>query len=257
MGKIDQSWRSICSLALVSLAGCLPQPEREPEPKPPPIVLTAQEQECRQSERKMLAKFGGLGAELVISYGNKEELKGVQLFAPCQTKPFASPGDMQMGFKNGEPITGGAYRAFPGAIPERVRVVWYSEYGWDKVYVDTQVGTIKGEETIEVGSRIPQELIDELKRDPKGGINIKFRSSDQGMMFGWDLERRPGYELKERGRDGSLLYIPPFRQMSGGDFKEARKNYYTPEGKFLKGGAVWEKGWYIDKKTGKKIEVDY
>jgi hypothetical protein len=236
------------------LTGCLPQPEREPEDKPLPIILTSQEQGCKQSERKMRAKFGDLSAELIIDAANKEELLGVEFFGPCKTDPFANDGSMKMGYKNGVPNMTGSQRALPGAIPERVRVVWYSEY---KMVGDKQVGTIKGEETIEVGSRIPQELIDELKRDPKGGINIKFRSSDQGMMFGWDLERRPGYELKKRDSTGELLYIPPFRQMSGGDFKEARKNYYTLEGKFLKGGAVWEKGWYIDKKTGKKIEVDY
>lgn len=82
--------------------------------------------------------------------------------------------------------------------------------------------------------RIPQEVIDDLHRNG-GGLRLKFRLKEDGVLFGWDIER-----------DTNQRY-----HMVGGDFKEWRR-YFRSDVK----GPVVEMGWYIDD-DGNKIEIDY
>jgi hypothetical protein len=104
-----------------------------------------------------------------------------------------------------------------------------------------------GDEMLEVGSRIPQKLIDDLKRDRRGSLRLKFRMSQQGTLFGWDIQRRPGFDPKKRDQYGEAVYVGPVHSFAGGDFREAE----------IFNGKPVRKGWYIDKRTGKKIETDY
>lgn len=168
------------------------------------------------------------------------------------------------------------------AIAETTGIIhygpWGSQYG----------GAIAGDYTVEVGSRIPQELIDDLRRDPRGALRLKFRLQPDGVLFGWDIERRPGMHTaaaRQARAQGKDLYYPPAHSHSGGDFKEARPAYYAWDGHGFKelprtlpdplseadqallqqhelilrdaSRRLWEKGWYIDKRTGQKIETDY
>ncbi|WP_225433121.1 hypothetical protein [Thauera sedimentorum] len=186
-------------------------------------------------------------------------------------------------------------------VPERVRIVWRDSSEFVPDGRALYAGNIIGDELLEVGSRIPQDLIDELKRDPRGSLRLKFRMSEQGTLFGWDIERRPGLhsdEARKARAQGKDLYYPPAHSHTGGDFKEARPAYYVWDGHGFtelpralptplsvadqalldqydltlvgKEGwirtvpptpsnyrRVWEKGWYIDRRTGLKIETDY
>ena len=112
--------------------------------------------------------------------------------------------------------------------------------------ISIRAGNIIGDETIEVGTRIPQALIDDLKREP-GSLRLKFRMSEQGTLLGWDIERRPGFDPKKRDEYGEAVYVAPVHSFAGGDFREA---------KILDGKPV-RKGWYIDKRTGQTIETDF
>ncbi len=148
-------------------------------------------------------------------------------------------------------------------------------------------GTIVGDYTIEVASRIPDAVIESLRKNPKGDLRIKFRLHPEGVYLGWEIERRPDYDpIKARTPEGSSIYYPPGYELVGGDFKEARPAYYlwTPEGGFKelpvrspfspegkqyldtglffvagrdsRAGMLWEKGWHIDK-DGRKVLTDY
>ena len=132
-------------------------------------------------------------------------------------------------------------------VPERVRIVWRDSSKFVPDGRALYAGNIIGDELIEVGSRIPQELIDDLKRDPRGNLRLKFRMSDQGTLFGWDIERRPGFDPKKRDQFGEAVYVGPVFSFAGGDFREAE----------IFNGKPVRKGWYIDRRTGQKIETDY
>ena len=92
-------------------------------------------------------------------------------------------------------------------------------------------GTIVGDYTIEVASRIPDEVLDSIRKEG-GVLRLKFRLKDDGVLLGWDIER-PG-----RG-------IPRY-SMAGGDFREA----------YIFNGKAVDAGWYVNK-NGQKIETDF
>ena len=92
-------------------------------------------------------------------------------------------------------------------------------------------GTIVGDYTIEVASRIPDDVLDSIRKEG-GALRLKFRLKDDGVLLGWDIERPGG---------GISRY-----SMAGGDFREA----------YIFNGKVVDPGWYIDK-NGQKIETDF
>jgi hypothetical protein len=79
---------------------------------------------------------------------------------------------------------------------------WASDYGDEVV----------GDYTIAVASRIPDSVVQALRRDPKGDLRLKFRLKADGVLFGWDIERRPGWKP---GRS-----VPPVYEEVGGDFSD-------------------------------------
>lgn len=132
-------------------------------------------------------------------------------------------------------------------VPKSVRVKWRVGVTDNTTGGDPWLGgTVIGDYTIDVAQRIPQELIDDLRRDPKGNLRIKFRLADDGVLFGWDIERRPGYDPKNGVTSVAAVY-----SFTGGDFQEARL-LYDSSGKVSRG-----KGWYIHPKTGQRIETDF
>ncbi|RYH19932.1 MAG: hypothetical protein EON54_26840 [Alcaligenaceae bacterium] len=133
-------------------------------------------------------------------------------------------------------------------MPEQVRAIWRKSaiatgYKNEHYYPDE----IVGDEILEVGSRIPQDLVDDLRRDRRGSLRLKFRMSEEGTMFGWDIERRPGYDPKILDSYRLPAYVAPVHSFAGGDFREAQ----------IYNGKPVRLGWYIDRQTGKKIETDY
>jgi len=100
---------------------------------------------------------------------------------------------------------------------------------------------------VPVAERIPDDLLDDLRRVPKGGLRIKLRFHHDGVLLGWDIERRPGFDPRKRDKFGEAVYVAPVHSFAGGDFREARIFNGKPE----------RMGWYIDPKTGRKIETDF
>jgi hypothetical protein len=76
---------------------------------------------------------------------------------------------------------------------------------------------------------IPDDLLDAMRRGV-GGFRLKIRIHKDGPLIGWDLSR--GFNLQ---------------YFAGGDFREAD----------IENGKVLRKGWYIQPKTGQKIDTDF
>lgn len=108
-------------------------------------------------------------------------------------------------------------------------------------------GDLIGQWTVPVADRIPDELLNDLRRDPKGSLRIKIRLHREGVLLGWDIERRPGYDPKKRNAYGNPIFVSAVHSFAGGDFREAE---------IINGQAV-RKGWYIHPKTGQRIETDF
>ena len=66
-------------------------------------------------------------------------------------------------------------------------------------------GEVRGDYTLPIASRIPEEVLQEIRKNG-GGLRLKFRLKPDGVMFGWDIERFAG----------GL----PRHSMPGGDFLE-------------------------------------
>lgn len=96
-------------------------------------------------------------------------------------------------------------------------------------------GTILGNYTVPIASRIPESLLEDRRRNG-GGFRLKIRIHPDGPLIGWDLERGVG-----TGPDGSKFHH------AGGDFQEA----------YIYNGKVLRRGWYIHPKTGQRFETDY
>lgn len=192
-----------------------------------------------ESRERMLKRFGRPGFELVVDALAGQEFFGVEFFPEDARYEFY--GSASQSLRNQSKM----FLSQP--VPERARILWRDS---DKYVPDGRAvysGKIIGDETIEVGSRIPQELIDDLKRDPRGNLRLKFRMSHQGTLFGWDIQRRPGFDPEKRDKRGRMIHYPPAHSFAGGDFREAK----------ILNGQVVRKGWYTDRRTGQRIETDY
>lgn len=223
----------LTSAAYVLLNGCRSTPP--PAPKP----TTPEQARHLESRERMLKRFGRPGFELVVDAMDGQEFLGVEFF-PEDAKYSIYRSSAQL-------LRNRSKMVLSQPVPERVRVVWRDSSKFVPDGRALYAGNIIGDEIIEVGSRIPQALIDDLKRDPRGNLRLKFRMSEQGTLVGWDIERRPGFDPKKRDEYGEAVYVAPAHSFAGGDFREA---------KILDGKPV-RKGWYLDKRTGRKIETDY
>lgn len=227
--------RAFLALGAALLAAC-----RTPAPEPRRPVSAA-EAHYLESRERMLARFGRAGFELVVDALADQEFLGVEFFPEDAKHSFYRAG--------GQSLRSRAKMQLSQPVPERARIIWRDSS--DRRFIEgigsRYAGNIIGDETIEVGARIPQALIDDLKRDPRGNLRIKFRMSRQGTLLGWDIERRPGFDPHKRDRYGQVAYVGPVHSFDGGDFREAE----------IHNGQTVRKGWYIDKRTGRTIETDY
>lgn len=227
--------RTLLMLSTALLAGCRTRP-----PTPPKLV-TPKQARYLESRERMLQRFGYPGFELVVDAIEGQEFLGVEFYPENAEYPFFR--------KAGQRLTTQTKMVLAHPVPERARIIWRDSH--ERRFIrdvgSRYTGNIIGDELIEVGTRIPQELIDDLKRDPRGILRLKFRMRNQGTLFGWDIERRPGFDPKKRDQWGEAVYVAPVHSFAGGDFREAH---------IFNGKAV-RKGWYIDRRTGEKIETDY
>lgn len=101
--------------------------------------------------------------------------------------------------------------------------------------------------TVPVAERIPDDLLDNLRQEPRGELRLKLRLHQDGVLLGWDIERRPGFDPRRRDQFGVQVYVPPVHSFAGGDFREAQ----------IVSGIAVRNGWYVDPRTGQKIETDF
>jgi hypothetical protein len=139
------------------------------------------------------------------------------------------------------PPTGNAILSYGAqfGVPKTLRVEWRDRYltAFDPpeppppghVEGAFRGGTILGNYTVPVAARIPDDLLDAMRKGV-GGFRLKIRIHQDGPLIGWDLSR--GFNLQ---------------YFAGGDFREAD----------IENGKVLRKGWYIHPKTGQKIETDF
>ncbi len=230
------SRRTFLIFGAAFLTGC-----RTPPPAPPKPISPEQARYL-ESRQRMLERFGRPGFELVVDAMAGQEFLAVEFYPENAKYSFYRAG--------GQSLTSRANLSLSQFVPERVRIIWRDSDTYvlnpDRV-TSRRAGNIIGDETIEVGTRVPQELIDDLKRDPRGSLRLKFRMSDQGTLFGWDIERRPGFDPKKRDQWGEAVYVGPVHSFAGGDFREAK----------IFNGKPVRKGWYIDRRAGKTVETDF
>ncbi len=231
--------RFLIRLAVAALGTHLMAACRGTQPAAPPAPLTESQARYLESRQRMLQRFGRPGFELVVDALAGQEFLGVEFFPEYAKHSFYRAG--------GQTLRSQAKMILSQPVPERARILWRDS---DKFAPDGRTvyaGNILGDETIEVGSRIPQELIDDLERDPRGNLRLKFRMSKDGTLFGWDIQRRPGYDPNLRDPQGRDIHFPAVHSFAGGDFREAE----------IVNGKVVRKGWYIERRTGRKVETDY
>ena len=231
--------RFLIRLAVAALGTHLMAACRVTPPAAPPTPLTESQTRYLESRQRMLQRFGRPGFELVVDALAGQEFLGVEFFPQHAARVFYA--------SSAQSLRNQTKMILSQPVPERARILWRDS---DKFAPDGRAvyaGNILGDETIEVGSRIPQELIDDLERDPRGNLRLKFRMSKDGTLFGWDIQRRPGYDPNLRDPQGRDIHFPAVHSFAGGDFREAE----------IVNGKVVRKGWYIERRTGRKVETDY
>jgi hypothetical protein len=154
-------------------------------------------------------RFKDVGVVLVVDAVPGAELLGVEFFAEGSLRRFYASSLVAK--RNREIM------AFPlERPPMQVRVVWRDSSKIvgrkDNPNIDTYDGNILGDYTIPIASRIPDSVVEALKRNRKGDLRLKFRLKPDGVLFGWDIERRPGWKPG--------LSVRPVYEEVGGDFTE-------------------------------------
>ena len=232
-----------CVLPLAVSTAC--SPKAETGSSVDDRVLTPEEQKWKH-------KFRGIrGGQLVVdAFGEK---RGVNIFSENGQRFFSSSSlgsggatTHAYGAEFGVPISLRATcrKEVESGTPEereknaiRPTGPW-GEYGG---------GIVVGDVTVPVAERIPDDILDYLRSGGGGGFRLKLRLADDTLLVGGDIESRPGYDPNNRDKDGTPYYVPAVHSHVGGDFDRAlRQN-----------NQLVHNGWYIDKKTGQKIETDF
>ncbi|WP_265310903.1 hypothetical protein [Verminephrobacter aporrectodeae] len=141
---------------------------------------------------------------------------------------------------------GDSYSAYPDAmsIPRTLHVTWRTDdaeprknrNGVREVTSGFEGGTILGDYTVQVASRIPDDVLDFIRKNGSSLLRLKIRLADHGVLVGWDVEE---WYNAIGGR--TYRYVMP-----GGDFREPQRD----------NGEVVERGWMI-MPDGKKVEMDW
>lgn len=176
-------------LALAALASLISSCQATAMSNPPPTNETQK-------------RFKGIGLTLVTDAVEGAEMLGTQFFADDQEFPFFGQARLVK--------TNRSIMSFPASnIPQKVRVIWRDNsvalaYPNGRSGI-TYGGKLLGDYTLPIASRIPDAVLQEIRKNG-GGLRLKFRLKPDGVMFGWDIERF----------SGGL----PRHSMPGGDFLE-------------------------------------
>ena len=206
------------------------------------MALTSALSACAMDEETVLkSKFKGING-VVLRLDSSGEKRYIKITNEFDVRIAAPAGLSNKGHQN----LASMGNTLP--IPKSVRATWregaHSVWGKDGG-IDWEGGAIRGDYTIPVASRIPDEVLDYVRarRRPERvagrTLRIKIRLMDDGVLLGWDVEESVWNPDR---RDGQFLRY----QMAGGDFKEAK----------IYNGKVADRGWHISRE-GKKIETDY
>ncbi|WP_265283867.1 hypothetical protein [Verminephrobacter aporrectodeae] len=140
----------------------------------------------------------------------------------------------------------GIHSTYPEAmsIPRILHVTWRTadaeqrknRNGVRNVLAGFEGGTILGDYTVQVASRIPDEVLDFIRKNGSSLLRLKIRLADHAVLVGWDVEE---WYTAKGGR--TFRYVMP-----GGDFREPQIKY----------GEIIERGWMI-MPDGKKVEMDW
>jgi hypothetical protein len=227
-----------------SLSGCAymdfsPEPPKA-QNAPRKIYETKWYDDNDPAQKGLNYKFRGAYSGQIVAdaFG---QLKGCVVMYDDKGKVFYQSGTLSL--KNRSIYDEGRLRT-----PVTLRVIW-REPNDPQCRMDGRTGIFEGgkliaDYTVPVASRIPDELL-EAVRQGKGGLRLKIRVSDNGPLIGWDIEQpSPFYNAAEAKRG---VYFPSVFAMAGGDFREAE----------ISDGKRVRQGWYINKKTGQKIETDF
>ncbi len=229
--KICQSLGAL--FGATSLVACA-----QPEVKKPECSYT-------EDEQRRMGKFKGVnGYELWVSiFARVPSSRGLYCKVVTDTGRILSQG---IGIRTAE----------GGHPPKAIRATLLDDT--DANWKDIQP-VIVGDWIAPVADRIPDELLDDLRRDPRGMLRIKIRLHREGVLLGWDIERRPNpWQLpQEEWFAGGVSRVPqPAWTHTGGDFKEARSAEYVWEGSGFKGLPAnippyspeirWKRPWRYD-----------
>jgi len=121
--------------------------------------------------------------------------------------------------------------SFPGGergLPKSIRATWLTGNFASDSNGKWTGGTVIGDYTVPVADRIPDALLDHIRRQG-GSLRVKIRIVDDGVLIGWDVEKIV-YPAGWKSGDGpgSVQYT-----MAGGDFREDQ----------IINGVVVEPGW--------------
>lgn len=187
MNKLTYKWASLAMLTLPLLMNACAGETSKPN-------MTIQQ----NTERKLVA------GELIVNAVKDAEMLGVEMFADSMERPFyrKASSTYRNTDKMGFPLT---------RIPQQVRVIWRKTYQpvWAEDGGISFKGELAGDYTIPVASRIPPSVFEEIERNG-GALRIKFRLKPDGVMLGWDIQR------KGTGRYTFDYY------MADGDFFDSR-----------------------------------
>jgi hypothetical protein len=195
-----------------------------------------------EEDQALKHKFRGLeGGELYVDA--LTEKTGVNVFDEKGRRFYASA---TLSLRNNSRYSYGA----DFGVPKTLRVEWRDRIEMEEdghikrglPFGSFYGGTILGNYTVPVASRIPDALLDDLRKNG-GGFRLKIRLHDDGPLIGWDVVLPVGIELPPKDSEHSRAA----HYHIGGDFREAE----------IYNGRVVHKGWYIHPKTGQKIESDF
>lgn len=226
--------------ALPTLAGCVPSVTRQQNTPVDLPVYSAEDQ-------ALIHKFRGVrGFELYMSgFGSRDDnIRAIGVDdkgGRVVERAFAEGGDTKQG---GFWYSTGPYKYVDFKLYKGSTV----KYHWDDNGNKTgMTGQLYGQWRVPVAERIPDDLLDDLRQTPRGGLRIKFRFHPDGVLLGWDIERRPGFDPNARDQFGNQLHVRAVHSYAGGDFREAE----------IFNGQVVRKGWYIHPKTKQRVELDF
>jgi hypothetical protein len=210
-------------------------------------------------------RLQGMGLTLVVDAVEGAEMLGLEFYADGRDIPFYAKSRMVKRNREIMSLPG-------GTVPETVRVTWRKKD--ESFWKDGRIrygGEFAGDYTIPIASRIPDEVVKEIRKNG-GGLRLKFRLNANGVFFGWDIERfegglprhsMPGGDFREAGPayglPGELFFGAYFNPYTDTARVNPAAKPYLDSGEYFipsRSAHIWRKGWYIDK-DGRKVLTDF